>query len=57
MQFVREIFCKAEGEVAFADGLGANLTGKVVETTKEVAMYMLQTLNGSDFYIVYQTAF
>ena len=44
LQFVREVFRKAEGEAIFADGLGADLTGKIIETTEEVTMYLLQTL-------------
>ena len=52
-----QVFCKAEGETAFADGLGADLTGEVVETAEKVAVYLLQTFDCADFDIVYKVAF
>ena len=39
-----QVFCKAECESAFADGLVADLTGKVVETAEDVGMNLLQGL-------------
>ena len=52
-----QVFCKAEGEASFADGLCADLAGKVVETAEKVPVYLLQAFDGADLDIVYQVAF
>ena len=51
-----QIFCEAEGESAFADGLCADLTGKVIETAEEVGVNLLQCLYCSNVFICNEVA-
>ena len=49
VQYRREIETVGKRETSLADVLGAQLTGKVVQPSEDISMYLLQALDASRF--------